>query len=206
MRIVGGRLGGRRFPGPPGDVTRPTSERVREAVASALVSRGAIEGAIVLDLFAGTGALAFEAVSRGAASAVVVDDNARVCAALTESIGHLGLSAEASVLRLDLLRQPGHAAAIIAKALVKALPHPATLVFVDPPYAEAPNAMTLLAALIDAGLVDTGATIVFEHAIKSPPAVPPTLAIGATYRYGDTGVLLLRPVPRQPVSERQEIP
>ena len=73
MRIVGGSLGGRRFSGPPGDATRPTSERVREAIASALDARGWIEGAVVLDLFAGTGALAFEALSRGADRAFLVE-------------------------------------------------------------------------------------------------------------------------------------
>ena len=73
MRIVGGRLSGRRFGATKGRGTRPTSDRVREALASALDARAAFDQASVLDLFAGTGALSFEALSRGAAEAVLVD-------------------------------------------------------------------------------------------------------------------------------------
>src|SRR5689334_16347957 len=78
VRIVGGRLGGRRIAPPPGNVTRPTSERVREALTSALSARGAIEGARVVDLFAGTGALGFEMLSRGASQVLFVERDARV--------------------------------------------------------------------------------------------------------------------------------
>ena len=85
MRIVGGRLSGRRFGAPGGRGTRPTSDRAREALGSALESRGAFDDAHVLDLFAGTGALGFEALSRGASDAVMVDCDPRVVRQIKQS-------------------------------------------------------------------------------------------------------------------------
>ncbi|MBP7683736.1 MAG: RsmD family RNA methyltransferase, partial [Deltaproteobacteria bacterium] len=99
MRIVGGTLGGRRFDGPPSDLTRPTSERVREALASALDARDAIRDVRVLDLFAGTGALAFEALSRGATDACLVERDPRVVKAAQQSIAALGLGERCVVVR-----------------------------------------------------------------------------------------------------------
>jgi 16S rRNA (guanine966-N2)-methyltransferase len=175
MRIVGGTLSGRRFPGPPGDRTRPTSERVREALASALDARDAIEGATVLDLFAGTGALAFEALSRGAARAVLVDRDRAVLAALRDSARRLGLTDRVTVLSLDLSRRltPGR------------IRGPFDLVFVDPPYAKmawvGPRLSELRGELAD------GAWVVIEHAKRHPPTeLPAFLSDGTTKSYGDT--------------------
>lgn len=197
MRIVGGRLGGRRFTGPPGDQTRPTAERVREAIASALMSRGRIEGATVLDLFAGTGAMAFEALSRGARHATLVDAAPRVVRAIEESARELGLAAEVTVRRLDLLRDPTGT----ARALGALLAEPPSLVFVDPPYAEIEGAVALVHALAKGGALHPEATVVLEYGGKVAPSLAPpltasneapALATEAAYRYGDTGVLLLR--------------
>ena len=106
MRIVGGRLSGRRFGAPGGRGTRPTSDRVREALGSALEARGAFDGARVLDLFAGTGALSFEALSRGAATAVLVDRDPGAIRQIKRSASQLGLAEDVRALRLDLLPDP----------------------------------------------------------------------------------------------------
>lgn len=190
LRIVGGRLGGRRFAGPKSAAVRPTSERVREAVASALEARGAIEGAEVVDLFAGTGALAFEALSRGAARATVVDRDRRLLRALERTARDLGLAENVRSVCVDLLKDPDRAAETLASA------GPFTLVFVDPPYAQVDAAARLLDALIDRGTLAEGAWVVLEHASSGPaPAVG--LASVTRYRYGDTGVELGTVPPRR---------
>lgn len=185
MRIVGGELGGRRFRGPPPGATRPTAERVREAVASALDARDAIAGRVVLDLFAGTGALAFEALSRGATRAVLVERERRVATAADRSAGELGLASRVRVLVLDLARDPDRAAELCARS------GPFGLVFLDPPYAEVDAVPALLDALIAAGAIEPGAKIVIEHAARDAAPVVQGLASVAAYRYGDTAVTML---------------
>lgn len=171
MRIVGGTLGGRRFPGPPSDVTRPTSERVREALASALVSRDAIAGARVLDLFAGTGALAFEALSRGADRAVLVEKDRRVARALTQSVEALGLEDRAVVVQATLAES-------LPPRVVREAPF--DLVFMDPPYAAMSRALPLLASLSEH--LSERALVVLEYPTATPPELP--LPVVARYEYG----------------------
>lgn len=185
LRITGGSLRGRRFSGPKGDGTRPTAEKVREAIGSALASRGRLEGARVLDLFAGTGALAFEALSRGAREAVLVERDRGAERAIRESAKALGLDERVLVRKLDLAGRP--------EALVAALGPvaPFDLVFADPPYDAIDLVPPLLVALDEAGLLAADAVAVVEHATRHPPRVPPKLAILADYRYGDTAVALL---------------
>ncbi len=98
MRIVGGQLSGRRFASPKSKSTRATSERVREGIASALQSRNAFAAAHCLDLYAGTGAYAFEAISRGAATAVSIDRQADCVAAIAKSAAELGIADQITVL------------------------------------------------------------------------------------------------------------
>jgi 16S rRNA (guanine966-N2)-methyltransferase len=99
MRVVGGELKGRRLVAPPGDRTRPTSDRVRESIFNALWSRGALDGGgAVLDLFAGSGALGIEALSRGAAHATFVDENAAARRAIAENLRACGLADRATVV------------------------------------------------------------------------------------------------------------
>jgi 16S rRNA (guanine966-N2)-methyltransferase len=157
---------------------------VREGVASALEARGMIEGAVVLDLCAGTGALSFEALSRGAARAVLVEKDAAVARTIEKSARELGLASEVRVLALDLERD--------VRAWMPRLPHDATfdLVFLDPPYARIAVVTTVLAGLRDCGKLSPGAAIVVEHARREPPTLPEGFASIASYRYGDTSVLL----------------
>ncbi len=183
MRIVGGRLGGRRFSGPPGNVTRPTAERVREAIASALEARGAIAGKRVLDLYAGTGALGLEALSRGAAHAVFVERDARVARALAESADALGVRSLIEIVRADLHRPRCHPG-ILALG-------PFGLVLIDPPYADLSASLSMLATLCAGGLLADDALVLLEHASKDTPVLPAALLPLSRYRYGDTAVTLL---------------
>jgi 16S rRNA (guanine966-N2)-methyltransferase len=123
MRVVGGSARGRRLVAPPGDTTRPTIDRVREAVINALWSRGLVEGARVLDLFAGSGAMGVEALSRGAAHATFVDDDAQARKAVTANLRATGLADQAEVV-----------ADRAERFLARYAGPPYDLAFCDPPY------------------------------------------------------------------------
>lgn len=185
MRIVGGRLSGRKFGAPGGRGTRPTSDRVREGLASALESRGALDGARVLDLFAGTGALSFEALSRGASHALVVDRDPRAVRQIRQSAEDLGLGAQVRTARVDLLGDP--------EGVIRKLPSTDggfTLVFADAPYSEIDAVLPLLAALAASGQLAPGAWVVIEHPATYDWSWPNGLAPEADYRYGQTGISL----------------
>lgn len=186
MRIVGGSLSGRRFTGPSGEKTRPTSERVREALASAIESRGGFEGTRVLDLYAGTGAMAFESLSRGAHAAVLVDVDGRTARAIEGAAAELGLDDRATVVIADL-RTPG------AIARIAVAGGPFDRVFVDPPYAEIGQVAPLIERLLGQGLIAPGCILAIEHAKKHAPGAIVGLATIAHRHYGDTSVLLLSP-------------
>ena len=125
MRIIAGEYKGRQLKAPKGDATRPTADRVREALMSALASaRGGFEGAVVLDAFAGSGALGLEALSRGARYAAFCEKDASALRTLQGNIDALGLARERyAALRTDILKNPPRLAAA-----------PFDLVFLDPPY------------------------------------------------------------------------
>ncbi len=186
MRIVGGRLGGRRFEGPPGKVTRPTPERAREGLASALHARGAIEGASVLDLFTGTGALGFEALSRGAIRALLIDNDPQVVRTAARSARILGLQERVQVWRLDLIGNPAAAASRIARNPAA----PFDLVFADPPYRVAAQIPRLIEELLERGCLSGRALVAMEYALAQPPDYPTGFTRLGDYRYGDTAVLL----------------
>jgi len=186
LRIVGGALGGRRFAGPRGGRIRPTSEKVREALASVLESRDAIADSTVLDLFAGTGALSFELLSRGASRSLLVDRDRHALDAIRKSAAALGIGDRVSTLALDLFGSPPSVTARIGAALEGAV----ALVVADPPWDEAQGAVPLLAALAQSGLTSPECLFVFEHATRAVPALPAGLATVARYRYGDTSVIL----------------
>jgi 16S rRNA (guanine966-N2)-methyltransferase len=155
---------------------------VREGIASALASRDAFAEAIVLDLFAGTGAFAFEALSRGAQRAVLIDRNSRACKQITKSATTLGVAEQCNVVTSDLLRD--------AVGWIKRVPDATkfTLIFVDPPYVEVSKIPALLSEIVNAGVVAEGALFVLERASRDPVPAADFLAPLATYRYGDTAV------------------
>ena len=130
MRVVAGDLRGRRIDGPDGDATRPTTDKVREAVFNALGSIDAVDGAVVVDLFAGSGALGIEALSRGAARCTFVESDRRALGVLKGNIDALGIGDVSRVVPLDIVRDMVSAGALrLCEVLVDA-----TLVLADPPY------------------------------------------------------------------------
>lgn len=185
MRIIGGSLGGRRLSAGVPRGARPTSDRVREAIASVLESRGAFEDAIVLDLFAGSGALGLEALSRGARSVLSVDQHAGAIRAIEANAEALSLGDRVVTMRIDLLSEPEE----VARKLASAGPC-FSLVFADPPYAESHHSGALLDALVAARLLSPQALVVIEYASAQPPPPPAALRQNKRYRYGDTGVEL----------------
>jgi 16S rRNA (guanine966-N2)-methyltransferase len=176
MRVIAGRLGGRRLVAPRGHATRPTSDRVREALFSAL---GPIAGARVLDLFAGTGALGIEALSRGAVEAVFVENARPALAALRDNLRALDLAALARVVALPVERAAGAVGA-----------QPFDLVFADPPYAAVASVPPVLAELAAAGALAAGARLVVEHASRDPAPAIAGFAPRPSRLYGDTAVTL----------------
>lgn len=120
MRVVAGEFGGRRLIGPDGTATRPTTDRVREAIFNSLGSAGLLEGALVADLFAGSGALGIEALSRGAEQCVFVERDRTALRALDANLDALGLRSRARVVTSDVMT-------VVASI-------DADVVFADPPY------------------------------------------------------------------------
>jgi 16S rRNA (guanine(966)-N(2))-methyltransferase RsmD len=176
VRVVGGRLGGRPLVAPRGRATRPTPERVREALFSILVS---VEGERVLDLFAGSGALALEALSRGAASAVLVDSSDAAIGAIRRNLDALGLVAE--VRRQSVL-------AFLGRARADARQY--DLVFLDPPYRHA-SALDRELSVALAPVFAPAARVVAESDWRSPLELD--LALHDERRYGDTLIRIYGP-------------
>ncbi|RIK91634.1 MAG: 16S rRNA (guanine(966)-N(2))-methyltransferase RsmD [Proteobacteria bacterium] len=181
MRVTGGELKGRRIRVPSGASVRPTADRVRESVFARL---GDFEGASVLDLFAGSGALGIEALSRGAASAVFVERAGAVAAVLRSNLDSLDLANRSRVLRADA---PGAVRRLAQEGLRF------DLVLLDPPYAEPDAAERTLRALATSGILARHATLVVEASRRAPPAAVEGLVAVDERRYGDTLVIRLEP-------------
>jgi 16S rRNA (guanine966-N2)-methyltransferase len=172
MRVIAGRYGGRRLRAPAGAATRPTSERVREAVFSML---GPLDGIRVLDLFAGSGALGIEALSRGAAGVTFVERAPAARAVLEENLAGLGISRPAAIVRGGDARPELRAAAGRGETF--------DLVFLDPPYRQADVLGPALAGPLGAVLA-RGARVVCESDRRRPLEVG--LPLERERRYGDT--------------------
>jgi len=193
VRVIAGTLGGRKLQVPRGRATRPTSDRVREALFSVL---GLIDGWRVLDLYAGSGALAVEALSRGAARAVLIERAKPALRAIAGNLQALGLQDRATVLG-------GPAARLLAVAVNHG---PFDLILVDPPYQEVGSGR--IAALLDrflaehrrrwgqrdgprpAGRPSPALRIALEHSARDAPPQLGAAHLEATRLYGDTAVSL----------------
>ncbi len=183
MRVVGGRLRGRPLAGPKSQAIRPTADRLRESLFNILVHtyNDPITGARVLDLFAGTGALGIEALSRGAAFALFIDAGAEARALLRENVAALGLGGVSRIFRRDATKLgPAHPV------------EPFSLVFLDPPYGHG-LAEAALASARAGGWFTADALIVAEEAAKSRFAVPEGFTELDRRRYDDSEFIILRP-------------
>lgn len=187
-RIIAGSAGGRRLRTPPGSGTRPTSDRVREALFSRLAHLDALTGAHVLDLYAGSGALGLEALSRGAASAQLVESDrraAQVCRENAAATGLSGVRVQASTVERFLATGGGGSV---------------DLAFLDPPYdLDEPRLQSVLEALIEWLAPD--ALVVVERSARSPePIWPADVELLGPRRHGETTLWLAEYVPEGEVA------
>jgi 16S rRNA (guanine966-N2)-methyltransferase len=177
MRVIAGRLGGRRLKAPHGRLTtRPTSDRVREALFSML---GDLRGSVALDLFAGTGALGIEALSRGAERTVFVERDRTAVQALRANLAALGLAEPEAELRVG--------DALGALRAARGAGETYDLVFVDPPYRQARELEGELSALLPA-LLAPGARVVVESDRRTSIELP--IEVEQRRRYGDTTITI----------------
>jgi 16S rRNA (guanine966-N2)-methyltransferase len=204
MRITGGTFVSRTLRAPRGHATRPTSDRVREALFGILGSAGAIEGARVLDLYAGTGALALEALSRGAARATLVESSRPALDALRSNVAALGLQDRVRVVAADVRAA---LARLAREGKMGAGGHGAgdpressfDLVLADPPWAlvDSGEALAVLGDLAELpGTLSATATVVLEHSSRTSAgldAVAKSLSRVQTRRYGDTALTFYKP-------------
>lgn len=182
MRIVAGSLKGRRLAAPSGTATRPTADRVREALFSALESRleDGLAGAVVLDAYAGSGALGLEALSRGATRAVFAERDAAALRALKRNIADLGVETVATIA-------PGSVLTLARRGALSGGPF--SLLLLDPPYRiDRSEVRGLIEALLADDQISEGAFIVWERATGSEPEWPATVAPVSERRYGSTTV------------------
>jgi 16S rRNA (guanine966-N2)-methyltransferase len=183
MRVVGGRLRGRALAAPKSKAVRPTADRLRESLFSILVHAfgDPVNGARVLDLFAGTGALGIEALSRGAAFALFIDEGAEARALLRENVAALGLGGTSRIFRRDATKLgPAHPVAAFS------------LAFLDPPYGQGLAAAALASARAG-GWFTPNALVIVEEAAKAQFAAPEGFNEIDRRRYDDTEFVFLRP-------------
>ena len=190
MRIIAGRAGGTSIKGPPGRNTRPTSDRVKEALFSRLEHEGLLDGTRVLDLFAGSGALGLEAASRGAAHVVLVEKAASAVAVCRANVATLKLKDVVQVR-----------AGSVASTLAQPPDQPYDLVLADPPYDLPDHEVdAVLAALAGNPVLGTGwlapdALVVLERSSRSRPPQLPDGMTGEPRRYGETTLWFCEPEP-----------
>jgi 16S rRNA (guanine966-N2)-methyltransferase len=177
MRIIAGRFRGMRLPSPKGRRVRPTADRVREAIFSTLGEL--VEGAWVLDLFAGTGAFGLEALSRGAASVVLVERDRQVSCVIAETVRVLGIENEVRILNIDALE----ALRLLHKQGTKF-----TVIFLDPPY-ESEWIPKIASDAILPNLLESEGVFIVEKGVHSPKTGPPPI-FGKRFsrKYGGTEV------------------
>jgi 16S rRNA (guanine966-N2)-methyltransferase len=183
MRIVGGKFKGHSLAAPSGQATRPTSDRVREAIFNILahgISGFRVEGARVMDLFAGTGALGLEAISRGARFCLFVEESAAARGLIRRNADALGVIGQCKIWRRD------------ATKLGPCAPQPPfDLVFADPPYGKGLGEKAL-ASLMEGGWLAADAVVVLEEAETAEVAAPAALTLLDRRAYGDTQVRFYR--------------
>jgi 16S rRNA (guanine966-N2)-methyltransferase len=182
MRVVGGRLRSRSLAGPKSDAVRPTSDRLRETLFNILAHAygNPVTGARVLDLFAGTGALGIEAISRGASYALFVDEGVEARALLRQNIETLGLGGVTRIFRRDATRLgPAHPL------------EPFDLAFLDPPYGQGLAEKALVSAR-EGGWLKPQALVVVEEAADAGFSAPEEFKELERLQYDDSEIVILR--------------
>jgi len=189
-RIISGSRGGRRIATPAGRDTRPTSDRVREALFSTLESLIELEGCRFADLYAGSGAVGLEAASRGASAVLLVEADPRAARIARDNISTLDLD---QICRLSAAR--------VATALAHGPERPYHVVFADPPYEVADGEVAgVLSAMVDKAWLTPEAVLVVERSTRSPePIWPNGVRPERGRRYGETTLWYGRSVVRSPV-------
>lgn len=175
MRIIAGEKRSRRLIAPEGNETRPTADRIKESLFSILLPR--LPGARVLDLYAGSGALALEALSRGADSAVLCDISPKACRVIRQNIRALGYEGRARLME----KADGAALRTLVEEGAAF-----DLVFLDPPYRM--DTGPVCQRIMESGLLSPGGVIVAEHAKETPPCPGPCAALADQRVYGITGI------------------
>lgn len=180
MRVTGGELGGRRLRAPAGLATRPTTDKVRQALFNILAHRDlgrfTLQNASVIDLFAGTGALGIEAVSRGALHCLFIEESAEGRGLIRTNVEAFGLSGRTKIFRRDATRL-GEAGTL----------QPFDIIFADPPYAKGLGEKALTAAL-EGGWLKRGALCIVEESAATPFQPPAGFTLEDRRDYGDTSV------------------
>jgi 16S rRNA (guanine966-N2)-methyltransferase len=189
MRVISGTARGRKLLSPQNQRIRPTADRVKEALFSILASRlGNWAGLRVLDLFAGTGSLGIEALSRGVDSAVFCDSHAESVRLVKDNLQRCSFTEQATVFQLDALR---------AVQQLERLSEHFDLVFLDPPYQEEKTLTAVLSALASGSLLNAGGLLVVETAGKAEPPLLEQLTLLDRRVYGDTALNLLSLSPNE---------
>jgi 16S rRNA (guanine966-N2)-methyltransferase len=172
-RVVAGSRGGRRLVVPPGSGTRPTSDRAREALFNTLDGLLDLTGAAVLDLYAGSGALGLEALSRGAAEALFVESDRRAVQAIRANLAAFGLTATVRAVP-------------VARAIAATPPRAYDVAFLDPPYALATADLSAVCATVAAGWLAPGGVLVVERSARDPEwAWPGEITAVKSRSYGE---------------------
>jgi len=186
MRVIAGTHRGRRLQGPQGFVLRPTSDRVREALFSILAHR--LLNCRFLDLYAGTGAVGIEAVSRGAKHVICVESAHQAKALVQLNIAHCGVGDRMTIVHQTVQRflsQADH------------WDEPYDIIFADPPYESVPEFVSLVGAVDTGRLFAVDAWLIIEHALKtSLPASVAGMTFQRCYRYGDTALSIFSRLPQ----------
>ncbi|MFK5980346.1 MAG: 16S rRNA (guanine(966)-N(2))-methyltransferase RsmD [Rhizobiaceae bacterium] len=182
MRIVGGEFRGRTLQSPKSAATRPTSDRTRESLFNILNNRMDFEGLRVLDLFAGTGALGIEALSRGADNCVFVENAASPYAVVRQNIENFSLHNRTKLLKLD------------ATNLGKNRGEGFDLVFLDPPYGKSLGEKAV-GSLVENNWLNKGATLIFEEVTTSAPAQLASFTLQDQRKFGDTMIGIFEFIP-----------
>lgn len=182
-RIIAGTAGGRRIDAPDGRTTRPTSDRAREALfSSAQSDLGTLQGTRVLDLYAGSGAIGLEALSRGAGHALLVEADRKAAATIKANTKSLRMPARIAADRVERVLEQGPG-------------EPYDLVVADPPYTVGEERLTgVLGALVDQGWLTPDAVVVLERSKRSPePVWPDGLVRDRSRTYGEAVLWYARP-------------